>query len=316
MGRPVPVVVNGRVEVWRQSSSWVTPGKILAVAVMAFMIINVGLRVLSLPTAVATASIAPTDVRFEKPPTAINLMALAASVVAMPSLAPLGNLEQLAPLGALQAIGNFPSVDSATPGWFREVNDPYLNVEIVRRLNVSWPQLVIAARENNVPPWCLAFLHYQESIPHCALFNPRNGEGIFQLHDYVITGQHVFPYTGKLLSGAAILHQARLAADFLQKKSGGRLTYEMLPFDPVVIDAVYGYNGRTYADINHPSESLKSKLMILGIQLWEYARSPYVVGRLTPTEAAMFLRTIGWTKIGFYGYIPFVLKLQETYQAG
>ena len=204
--------------------------------------------------------------------------------------------------------------------------DSCLTWTMVKRLNWSWPMLVQAAKEEDVPPWCLAFLHYQEPTPHFADYNPKNGEGIFQLHDYnvaykIATGNYkknLYPYTGKKVTNEEFLAQARRAARFLQKKAKittGRLRFDMPPFDSRVIEAMYAYNGRTYAGYNPPSVGLKNRLRELRIpEDKKFVRSPYIIGRMTESEKIMFLRTRGTVVIEFYGYIPLVAKLQQLYQ--
>lgn len=196
--------------------------------------------------------------------------------------------------------------------------DSYLTWTMVERLSWSWPLLVQAAKEENVPPWCLAFLHYQEPTPHFALVNPRNKEGIFQLHDLVAAGTESFPYTGVKLTEEEFLAQARKAAWFLRKKAeeaGDRLRFDMHAFEPAVLEAMYAYNGRTYAGLNPPSKGLTQRLRELGIpEDKEFARSPYIVGRMTESEKVMFLRTRGTVVIEFYGFVPLVSRLEQLYK--
>lgn len=218
-------------------------------------------------------------------------------------------------------------IDTESSGSFRlpsgSESDAYFSREMIKRLNWSWPTLVQAAREADVPPWCLAYLHYQEPIPHFSLVSPKNGEGIFQLHDYKVaheaaTEEDLYPYTGKKVTAEEFLEQARSAARFLQKKAkitAGRLRFDMHPFDPTALEAVYSYNGRTYAGLNPPSKGLTQRLRELGIpEDKEFARSPYIVGRMTESEKVMFLRTRGTVVIEFYGFVPLVSKLQQLYE--
>lgn len=199
-------------------------------------------------------------------------------------------------------------------------SDPYLSEDLISRLNWAWPTIVEVCKEEDIPPYSLAFLHYVETATHFSLKNPRNGEGVFQLHDITVMAKNnnvnLFPYTGEQLTKKEFTTQASMAAKALQKKaeegSGQRLVFELDPLDSEVINAVYGYNGKVYGKYNPPSNTLKKTLQKLNLPSAEnFARSPYIVGRLTESEQVMYLSTVGTCKIEFYGYIPFVLQIQQ-----